>query len=463
MYSDLYFRQKKSYIPVLIAVLAVIGVTSFLTFYFSSSSTPTRASQNALIKREIVNPTTTQIGIFWETEEQTTGWVIYGTDPDKLTSTASDERDSSTKTKYKLHYALLKNLKPNTNYYYRIVNNNQITSDLDGSPFVIKTANNLAVASDAQPAYGKVALKSGSAATNTIVLIQIENTYPLLAITKATGEWLIPMQYIMGKADNTAMLLKPNDVVHIQIMNEDDMVTKVNVRVDKLSPLPQTVVLGNNYEFTGNQNDVLSATTSTAEERPSEGGIDILFPKQKAVIPGQKPLIKGTAVPGASIDIQLNSQPKFNLSTQANDRGDWIATVPKPLPPREYTLVMTTTDSQGQPVVIARTFTIAKSGEQVLGEATGEATPTIEPTAALPTTEPTIGVTATPEATKIPAEVTPIASTSATATPSAAPVITGYTGPSPVDGGPATGGNGFMYTLVSLGLLVAGAGVFFFL
>ena len=463
MYSDLYFRQKKSYIPILIAVLAVIGVTSFLTFYFSSSSTPTRASQKALIKREIVNPTTNQLGIFWETEEQTTGWVVYGTDPNKLMSTGSDERDSSSKTKYKLHYVLLKNLKPNTDYYYRIVNSNQMTSDLDGSPFVAKTANNLAVASDAQPAYGKVTLKSGSAATNTIVLIQMENTYPLLAVTKATGEWLIPMQYVMGKADNTAMLLKPNEVVHIQMTNEDDVVTKVNVRVDKLSPLPQTVVLGNNYEFIGNQSDVLSATTSVGEERPSEGGIDILFPKQKAIIPGQKPLIKGTAVPRASIDIQLNSQPKFNLSTQANDRGDWIATVPKPLPPREYTLVMTTKDSQGQPVVMARTFTIAKSGEQVLGEATGEATPTVEPTSALPTTEPTIGVMATPEATKIPAEVTSVATESATATPSAAPVITGYNGPSPANGGPATGGNGFMYTLVSLGLLVAGAGVFFFL
>lgn len=463
MYSDLYFRQKKSFVPVLIAVLAIIGVTSFLTFYFSSSSTPTRASQKALLQREIVNPNSTQAGIFWESDEMSTGFVLYGTDPNKLNTSAHDVRDTDKKSQYKLHYVLLDTLKPNTNYYYRIVNNNQVSSDNDGSPFVFKTANSITGASDAQPAYGKVTLKSGGAADNTFVILKSESTYPLLAITKSTGEWLIPMQYVISKGDNAAILLKPSDAVTLEMMNDDGLKTTIQLKVEKLSPLPQTVVLGNSYKFTNDQN-VLSATTSYETETKS-GDINILFPKQKAVIPGAKPLIKGTAVPGASVDLELNSQPKFSFSTQANDRGEWIINVPKPLPPREYTLALSTKDKDGKPVILARTFTIAKSGEQVLGEATDAATPTIAaPTTAVsPAVEPTLAVTATPEATKIPAEVTPSASASATATPSAMPVITSYTGPSPDDGGPRTGGNGFMYTVVSLGLLVVGAGVFFFL
>ena len=432
MYSDLYFRQKKSYVPILIAVIAVIGVTSFLTFYFSSSSTPTRASQKALLQREVVNPSSTQAGVFWETDEKTTGWVIYGTDPTKLNITASDERDTSTKSHYKLHYVLMKGLKPNTNYYYRILSSNQVTSDVDGSPFVLKTANSLAAASDAQPAYGKVSLKTGSAASNTFVMIRTESSYPLLAITKSTGEWLIPMQYVMGKSDNTALNLKDSDMVRITIENDEGELTKIQAKLSKISPLPQTIVLGNTYKFVDDQS-VLSATTSITEEQ-SDSEIGILFPKQNSIIPGSKPLIKGTALPNASVDLDLNSQPKFKFSTQANEKGEWIINVPKELAARNYTLVLNTKDSEGKAVVITRTFTIAKSGEQVLGEATGAATPTIEPTVALPSAAPTSEITATPEATQIPAEVTPIASESATpATPSAGP-ITGYTGPSPANG-----------------------------
>lgn len=462
MYSDLYFRQKKSYIPVLIAVITVIGVTSFLTFYFSNSSTPTRASQRALVQREVVNPSSSQAGIYWQTDEPVTGWVLFGTDPKNLNNSAPDERDNETKGKYKLHYVLLKNLSPNTNYYYRIVSNNQLSSDNDGSPFVLKTADSLGASNSSQPAYGKVTLKSGGAASNTVVLMRIENAYPLLAVTKMTGEWLIPMQYVIGKSDNSAILLKDKDVVHIEILNEDLQSTKIEARVSKLSPLPQTVVLGNKYTFLDDQN-VLPASTSIEEESSqSPNEIDILFPKQKSIIPGSKPLIKGTAIAGAAVDLDLNSQPRFKFSTTANSKGEWIINVPKALPAKDYTLVLTTKDKDGKPVIVARTFTIAKSGEQVLGEATGAATPTVAPTTAAPTLEPTTAVTATPEATQFPAAVSPTATASATATPSAGP-ITGYIGPSPANGGPVTGSNSFIYTIVSLGLLVVGAGVFFFL
>lgn len=458
MYSDLYFRQKRTHLSTIAGVLVVVGFIGFVTFYFSNNSTPTRASKKTVVQKEVVNVTSNQAGIFWQSEEKETGWVVFGEDPAKLNFTSSDERGDN-KTAFQLHFVVMKNLKPDTTYYYKIFSGNEVVTDTNDQPFSFKTPKAVQPISTAKPAYGKVALKAGEPAKDALVMIKPDGAYPLITVTKITGEWLIPLQFVIDKKTMNNIPLRSSDVVKIEAYNDDLERSLTDILVSKLSPVPQTLVLGNNYSFLEEDN-VLPATTSRSL---IEGNVGILFPKENAIIPGSKPIMKGAALPGKAVVLELDSEPPFRFKTSANERGEWDVTVPKSLLPRAYTLTLRTTDKDDKEIVITRAFTLLKSGEQVLGEATGTAsiTPTesVSPTTA-PTTAPTNTTAPSPTTaiTSAPAEI----SVTATATPSAMPSTGGvFLSPTPIP--PVSGGNGLLYSVTAIGLMVIGAGALFML
>lgn len=458
MYTDLYTRnQRPSWHPFLgvLAVLSIIGAGFIYTTKYSPS---TRASQSTSLEHEIVNTSAKQVSIFWQTDESEQGSVLYGTTPDKLESIGLDDRDKSeNRTKLKLHLVSLKNLQPNKEYFYKIVAGNTIYTQAEGKPYSFKTPNTVPPSSNAKPAYGKVSYASGKAVEGAIVKLFFEEGVPIYTVTKSSGEWLVPLQNVYSKNLTTTLQIGENTPVTIDVIAEDLSKTRIKSVMKKSSPLPQTIVLGTNYDFTQDEN-VLPAFTSRAAEETSDKEIDILFPRQDSVIPGFQPLIKGKGIPNQRVQLELNSRPVFRFSTRANEEGNWIVNVPRPLPPGEYSLTLLAKSSSNEDVVIVRSFTLAKSGEQVLAEATGPAnlTPTV-----LPTEEPT----ATPEPSLDPSPtIEATASPTITASPSATIAATGsgtvvptYFPITPAP--PVTGTNGILYTVISIGLLVVGGGV----
>ena len=125
-YSDLYLQQQSRPSKVLVA-LAMIAVISFAIFYYTSEGTPTRASKQTVKQHEAVNVTARQAGVFWETETADQGWILYGSEANKTDKIALDPRDSTNEKSNRLfHYAVIKDLQPETTYYYKIISNNDI-------------------------------------------------------------------------------------------------------------------------------------------------------------------------------------------------------------------------------------------------------------------------------------------------------------------------------------------------
>lgn len=395
MYSDLYTKQQNRPFHIMIG-LAVVAIASGVFFYFSSGSTPIRASKQVVTRQEVVNVFPGQVGLFWEVEAPDSGWLIFGENPSNLNQIALDERDiSGEKQKRKFHYAILKNLTPETTYYYKIVSDEAVVSK-NNDPFLVKTSSSGIASSSLTPSYGKVSEQNGSPKAGTFVMLTVSNGFPLLAVTKNTGEWLIPLQYIVNKQDYSSVPISEDSVVSFQIFNETKQST-VKAVINKTHPIPQTIVLGKNYTFIGNE-DVLSATNKRSGSTVSKNSIEVLFPKQGAVIPGSTPLIKGQALPGKNVIITINSNPVFSASTKPDSDGEWSISVKRSMSPGAYKLTMTTNNAQGKPVVVERSFTLIKSGERVgsvLAESTASATITTSPSpsptliAEAPTATPT--------------------------------------------------------------------------
>lgn len=491
MYSDLYIKRKKNPLA-FIVVLSLFVLAGGGYFLFQFQPAVTQANRITVVNQQIVNHSFNQVGVVWETEEPGTGWIIYGESPDSLTLSASDERDSTgNKRPFYQHYVMLKNLKPNTIYYYRVVVDDTVIGDTNDEPFEITTTEQFSTIGSTKPAYGKVTAKNGTALEGALVTVQYKNAVPLVTFTKTTGEWLVPLQYVVDTTSKRALSLNPNDQISITIQNEEGVTSRIEAIVSKTNPFPQTIVIGNNYQFL-QEESVLPASTSRQEEASEDAEIvsdvetetneivieepesnialpqnydepiRIDFPRENASIPGTKPLIKGQALPETIVRLQINSEPAYNFQVVTNSRGAWKVNVPQPLLPGTYTLSMSTLDLNGGNYYLERMFTILKSGEAVLGDATGsgnlspsptlvpQETPTEIPTA-IPTqpVSPTLGPTLEPQddiasasPTLVPASVTPV------------PVS-----PTP----PVTGGNGILYGVTAVGLLLIGAAAIIFL
>lgn len=382
-YADVYARQEKK-VPVWLSVLAIMVVIVFVSFLFvRTEPTSTKASKKTVKKIDVTNLSSAQAAVFWETEQKEPGWVAYGSSKDKLDKIAIDDRDFQAQRDSRLfHYATLKDLTPNSTYYFKLVNEKEIMGNSAGDPFTITTLGKTSQVSNLKPAYGKITDINGAPLDNIVVLFSVKNARILSALSKSSGEWLIPLNYILDKETNTLKILSKDEPVQLNFFSAQGQHSTVNAVITGLSPLPQTVILGKDYTFNEDEN-VLAAQTETG--KPAT--IDIVFPKENAIIPGTSPLIRGTGIPKKEVTGTItNGKSSVSLKGSVGGDGNWSLPVDQALTQGTHTLTVKTPDTDGKDKELTRTFTIAKSGEQVLGEATGSATPTASPSPTLATT-----------------------------------------------------------------------------
>ncbi len=391
VYSEIYFGRQKKF-PTVVGIVIVCFILIFFVRLFSKNSVPSKAEKKILVKIEITNTLPNQTTIVWQTNDASKGWIIYGNSAQNINQIALDERDlQSQKNSYINHYVTLRDLNQNQEYYFKMVNNGALITQNDGSAFSFKTPDSSTTTGNQQPAYGKIIMPNDMPLNNAVVLLRLNNAYVLSALSKDTGEWLIPLNSVYDTQTMSPRTVSSSEVATIDILSGNTD-TIVKAPVSKLSPLPQTIIVGNNMDFT-QEPKVLGAETQAS---PSESKqIDVIYPQENALIPGYRPLIKGIALPNTEVDVTIQGQVNTASKTTADSSGIWRVTLPMDLTPGGHSLIATTKNLQGNSVLIQRNFIIAKNGEQVLGIATPEST--LTPTAqATPAAIPTYAAYTTP-------------------------------------------------------------------
>ncbi len=384
VYSEIYFGKHKKF-PTIIAAVIICFILIFFIRLLSNNSVPSKAAKKILTRIDITNLLPNQTTIVWQTDKPSKGWVMYGNSEQNISLIALDDRDlQSQKNPYRNHYTTLHDLNQNRTYYFRLVSDDSLISKNDGSAFTFTTPGSGTTSGYQQPAYGKIIMANDTPLTDAVVLLQLNNAYALSALSKDTGEWLIPLNSVYDRQTISSRTVSPSETATIDILSGDSD-TVVKSSVSKLSPLPQTIIVGKNMDFT-QEPKVLGVESQISPTEAKQ--IDVIYPQEGALIPGYRPLIKGIALPNAEVNVAIQGQSTVTSKTHADADGVWRVTLPVNLTPGSHTLIATTNNPQGNNVLIQRTFTIAKNGEQVLGIATPESTltPTEQPQpTALPT------------------------------------------------------------------------------
>ncbi len=387
----MYQRTKK--IPTIIGLLLlIIGIGGGIYLVENRTSTTSKA-QNSYEPVNVLktNITDNSFTVTWLTKEAVTGFIIYGTTNNNLNQIALDDRDyiDSKPKPYKTHHVSVKNLSPNTKYYFIINSGNH--KFLDGiNPYVITTAPKLETPIELEPAYGTVIDQYNQPAEGALVILTLPHALPLSTLVKNSGNWLIPLTTVR---DNN---LKPyqaqnNTVESIQIyysLNEHEQAS-VTTDINNHSPVP-TVTLGKTYNFQGLQGKKeteQNQSESTANKSQADlnltanqkNKVSIINPEEGATFVTNKPLFRGQGIPGKEVLIEIEAKKKINGKTTVGKDGLWSWTPPIELSPDEHKLKITTVDENNKEIVLERNFLVFKSGTQVLGEATPSAqlTPTI--------------------------------------------------------------------------------------
>ena len=272
---------------------------------------------------------------------------------------------------------------------------------------------------------------------NGLLIYEVDGFYPLSAFTKETGEWILPLTGLVSKKTNAIMSVGNENQVSITLFSFPE--GTIRTSVGQTRPLRKAITAGTSIRMaqtleknsTSSEESVLGVSSQNTPSFPISSS-SVLYPKENAIIPGNAPLIKGIAPIGSDVTILIQSSSKqYSYRTNTDEKGEWMIQNPVVLEAGKYTITVTTKISGGVSSLSRRSFTIIKSGEQVMGVATGS--PTLAPTVPAPTyTNPTIGPTIpiTSNPTVIPtATLTPLVTT---VTPTAAALlktgggITGY-------------------------------------
>lgn len=420
-YTDLYTQKKtKNTVAVLLLVLVLLG--SFIAVKYLLPKRKTLAQNTGISQVQITNIFPTQATIIWKTAKDDRGWLVWGSSELDLSHVSYDDRDDSGKHPYTYHSVTLKDLKPKTSYFFKITNGSEFFSQNGKDTFTFASIDNLKQSSQNKPAYGKYVV--GNTPTgDAIVVIEHPQIYPLSTITKSSGEWLIPFNYSVDRTTGRLHSLKSEDVVTVHIYDESGKKTQVEARVSQLSPLKNAIAQG----------ATVNLATPKSTTAAANSVVSLIYPKKNAVITADTPLIKGTAEAGTDVVVTLTPQKNTTKGSQsvyytatADKDGVWKLSLPKALSPGAYEITVNSRGSTNQKALVARTFSIAKSGTQVLGESTpaSSITPTASPTPTL-TTTPT--PTSTASASLSPTATQPTITPFTTSTP--APQLTATPGP----------------------------------
>jgi len=384
-------------IPTFIGILLVTLLAGAVIFLFESYSRRTGQAGGSVVPTNVVitNVTDTGFAVVWTTPDPATG-TIKLVSPKHTPSAFFDDRDTTGKLKsYSTHMVTIRSLTPATLYTFQILSNGKNFTTGVAKSYDATTARTISGGgTELEPAYGAINDALGSPVAGAIVLVTLEQGQLLSALTSPSGSWLLSLGFSRTASLDNYLDGKERITETIRVIWGDQETTAITDTLND-GPVP-TMVLGKTYDFRKQQAAVPETPAVLGDQvavKPSTfKTIALSSPAQNASLTTTLPLIQGTGIPGKTVSVVVGIASPVSGTTTVGGDGVWRYTPTKPLGTGKQSITATTTDDRGKPVAFTHTFTILKSGTQVLGDATPSATlsPTpIATSSASPSATPT--------------------------------------------------------------------------
>lgn len=381
MHSSFYLQNRKNRVFPYVLVLGtflLIGLTTTLGFMNVRKNNLKLSLEKVEDSGDLIvtNIDTQQVNIVWKSSTlQNSELQLYK--DNKLIGTYKDERDiEGINTKRKFHYFTVKGLQPISKYTAVVIGGTQ--KEIASFTTIIKKE----VPDKSSYMYGVMDLEDKN--TQSIVLISLRGFYPLSTLTNLKGEWTVLNQLVSIKSSQNKEV-KDDDLVEISYLSDTkDLMTKKISYMEYINNYSlarkedkKGQVAGSYTKSDSKHSSKKVEINNTTNKRDSI--LNIIMPEEGASLNGNKPLFKGTAKPGQLVKVKITPGLGNMHEFYIGDDGLWTYVPYFALTDGSYEFSISTIDD-GFTITRLRKFIILKSGESVLGQATGEADITITPT-----------------------------------------------------------------------------------
>ncbi|MFH1832752.1 MAG: Ig-like domain-containing protein [Candidatus Levyibacteriota bacterium] len=401
-------------IPTLLGILLIaigIGLTSFLVQSGTNligKATPSETPENV----RITNVSDNSFTVSYITSERVTGTISFGKE-NTLGENVGDDRDQKDgiPRKYKTHHVTVRNLSASTKYYFNIVSGENSFLN-DNEPFNVTTGPTIDTPpSNQNPVVGKVTLLDGTSPSEAIAYLVPKNLGQSISTTvKSDGNYILPLNAIRNTDLNSYLTFSQDTSLEMLII-ESEQKSTILLTPKQINPVPP-ITLSKNYDFTIDNSPVAQISESVGfpsfSAKPITKNPQILTPKKDETFTDQKPLFKGTSLPGSDIKITIHSDENLEVNIQADNKGNWSYRPENTLSAGEHTISITTRDVNGILKTISQSFVVYAQGSQVDKSATTSATPTQKITPIeTPSVTPSSSLSPTPIPTSEPTTTSP--------------------------------------------------------
>jgi hypothetical protein len=269
-------------IPTVIA-LALLAIAIFLGVFIYKANQARSKQESAVIAPnniESANITDTQATIIWQTQTPSTGLVSYGTSQ-FLGSSQNDDRDGDNPQPHLTHFVTLKNLTPDTSYFFRVRSGPYFYPD---NPMQFKTAKTTQtpeppISSDSaklnSPIFGVVLSPTLSPIDEAIIQLKIPGAEELATLTTTAGNFILPLVNLKKNDLSDNFFISTRLGAHL-IATRGSLSSDITLTIPTPNvPLPK-IVLGQNSDFSS----FLAASSSAVRTNPldlnSDGVVNAL-------------------------------------------------------------------------------------------------------------------------------------------------------------------------------------------
>lgn len=427
----------------LLLLIAGILATSYLVrvgFNIFGFAAPSEDPENI----RIANISDTSFSVSYETAGEVVGTLSYGKDQ-TLGKISLDDRDqkSGIPEKYHAHHFTIRNLQPNSTYYFTIISGDSTFMD-NNEPFHIVTGKQIAEKPSQQtPIIGKVITEEGTNVTDALLYLNGPGSQTYSSLIEKDGTYIIPINAL--RSENLAAYVSfPSDAILSLLITGLQKTSTVKLRLDQTNPVP-LLTLGNTYDFTltteplTNQPEDVDASESASTPSGSfpsspatvdrENTPQIISPERGEAFSDQQPSFEGSGLPNEIVEITIESENPIKTSVQTDTKGAWSYRPDTPLAPGEHTITIKTKNSNGLVQTLKRTFIVKAEGSQFVEPSVSpsQATPTPTKSAQAPsptrspTPSPTLATTTSPAPTDVPTETPTPTETTTTPAPTLPP------------------------------------------
>lgn len=399
-------------VPTVVALLILlIGIGSII---FLIENGPALLAQGAVspdpTNITIANVTDREFSVAWATAAKNTGLVEYA-EQGLLSSPKleRDIRDAQKLTSRYTHFVTATSLKPNATYEFTIVSGGKKFSD---PRFTVRTGDTLSAPThELDPAFGSLLDDRDEPVSEALAFVTFEGSQTLATVVSDNGSWILPLGQLRSDDGSRYFIPRKQDEERLLFVGPQSSSTVVTT-IENDSPLAP-IRIGKSYDLTEKQsrsNQVLIAQAQSAPVTSASvnAAFAVLLPEDKSSIPSGKPAFKGTGLSGKSVIITVSGPHVISEKIAIPTNGSWNWSPAQSLAPGTYTATFVSFDETNKTQTATRTFTILKSGSQVLQAATPSASLAPSPT---PRVSPTPRA-ATPSATASPSSQIPTTGTS---------------------------------------------------